>query len=162
MLARIGLMRPHLAMPIFDSITQLLEPGETALCLFTDGRLLTFNEDGSASSGDWKLDPARSTKRAIVYKWSLSEGERIVELFSGEICSIKPAKPSKPAKSNWQTIEQFRATASSLRHWEFSLPTHHSGCSIQMKEPANELSWTRPIPIFPYYFLNKCGQLRIA
>lgn len=75
-------------MPTFDSAEELLEPGETGLFLFTNGQFLTIGPDGSGSSGNWKLDPNRTVQRVVVFRWSMPDGERIVELFSGLLSGI--------------------------------------------------------------------------
>ncbi|MHB9008965.1 MAG: hypothetical protein ACYDC1_18805 [Limisphaerales bacterium] len=75
-------------MRTFNSAEELLEPGETGLFLFTGGQLLTLGPDGSGSSGNWKLDPNRTIQRVVVCRWSLPDGERIVELFSGLLSGI--------------------------------------------------------------------------
>jgi hypothetical protein len=69
-------------MRTFNLAEELLKPGETALCLFTDGRLLTIGPDGSGSSGNWKLDPNCIVQRVIIFRWSMRDGERSVELFT--------------------------------------------------------------------------------
>src|SRR5205823_3333345 len=35
------------------SVTELLAPGESALAVFTHGRYLNLNSDGTGSSGNW-------------------------------------------------------------------------------------------------------------
>jgi hypothetical protein len=69
-------------MPFFESAEQLLKPGETGLFLFTDGRFFTQNADKRGSSGFWKLDSQRKIDRVVIFRWSIREGERCVELFS--------------------------------------------------------------------------------
>ena len=69
-------------MSTFTSAQELLAPGETALCLFTDGRFFTTDEGGNGSSGFWFIEnPQRSFQRVIVFKWTCCEGRRYVELF---------------------------------------------------------------------------------
>jgi very-short-patch-repair endonuclease len=52
----------------YKSAHELVVKGETALCLSTDGRFFTIEEDGSGSSGWWALDPKRPFQRLIVFK----------------------------------------------------------------------------------------------
>ncbi len=69
-------------MPTFSSAQELIAPGETALCLFTNGNFLTLGPNGIGSSGFWFLDPQRFYQRIIIFRWSLREGQRYVELFT--------------------------------------------------------------------------------
>lgn len=49
------------------SVTDLLVPGESALAVFTHGQYFSLNPDGTGSSGNWVIDPARRVDRFIVY-----------------------------------------------------------------------------------------------
>jgi hypothetical protein len=66
-----------------SSALELVAPGETALCLFTDGRFLALGPTGIGSSGFWFLDPQRQYQRIIIFRWSRDDsGRRYVELFT--------------------------------------------------------------------------------
>lgn len=69
-------------MPTFSSAQELVVPGETALCLFTDGSFLTLGQNGIGSSGFWFLNPHRPYQRIIIFRWSRRDGQRYVELFT--------------------------------------------------------------------------------
>ena len=46
----------------------LLDPGESAIALRTDGRYLKIrNPDGSGSSGNWKISATRPANKVIIY-----------------------------------------------------------------------------------------------
>jgi hypothetical protein len=69
-------------MPSYTSAQDLLATGETGLFLFTDGRFFEVN-GSSGSSGFWVLDdPQRPFQRVVVFKWTIRNGLRQVELFS--------------------------------------------------------------------------------
>ena len=68
-------------MPTFDTAQELLQPGETALCVLTDGRNFTINADGSGSTGRWKLTPTRQVDCVVVYRQEHCDGRSFVELF---------------------------------------------------------------------------------
>src|SRR5262249_23078430 len=50
-----------------ESLLDVLNPGETALAVFTDGHNLQFNADGTGTSGNWVADPARVVARFVIY-----------------------------------------------------------------------------------------------
>ncbi|MHC5916104.1 MAG: HNH endonuclease [Nostoc sp.] len=45
-----------------------IKPGEEILVLMTGGALLEFGEDNTALTGDWVINPYRSTDRVIIYR----------------------------------------------------------------------------------------------
>ena len=69
-------------MPTYANASELLAPGQAALCLFTDGRFL-YMDGGAASSGFWFLrEPQRPYQLIIVYRWTYRvDGGRHVDLF---------------------------------------------------------------------------------
>lgn len=44
-----------------------VQPGEQLLVLLTNGHLLTFNNDGTGTSGNWKMDANRKINRILIY-----------------------------------------------------------------------------------------------
>jgi hypothetical protein len=79
---------------MINSARDLLKPGESALVLFTRGRRLTINDDGSGSSGNWILDRNLRVKRVIVYH-QLPEADRVdvyLADFVGAIVSDEPGR----------------------------------------------------------------------
>ena len=71
-------------MNTFDTVQELLQPGETALCVLTDGRNFTFHPDGSGSTGFWKINPVRQADCVVVFRQGLRHGQRYVELFTAQ------------------------------------------------------------------------------
>jgi len=55
------------SMTNIQTATDALKPGETALCIYTEGHNLSINADGSGSSGWWVLDPDREVDRVVIY-----------------------------------------------------------------------------------------------
>lgn len=45
---------------------QILQPGEKALLIRTDGRNLAIS-DGDGTSGNWKLSPTRQVDTVLIY-----------------------------------------------------------------------------------------------
>ena len=102
-------------MPFFESAEQLLNPGETGLFLFTDGRFVTQNDDGSGSSGFWKLDSQRKIDRVVIFRWSLREGERFVELFSALSSGVDG--PTDEGRYNVRLVN-IHFEGNTVRTWE--------------------------------------------
>jgi hypothetical protein len=50
-----------------ESALDVLEPGERGLCVYTRGPYLSFDRDGSGSSGWWILNPHREVDKVIIY-----------------------------------------------------------------------------------------------
>ena len=50
-----------------SSAYELLQPNEKALVIYTDGRHLTDNGNGTGSTGWWKINHKRKINRVIVY-----------------------------------------------------------------------------------------------
>ena len=68
----------------FESALELLQPGQTGLCVFTDGRWFKINNDGSGSTGNWKASPRRNVDVVVIYRQEIRDGQRFVELFTGK------------------------------------------------------------------------------
>ena len=47
---------------------ELIEPGERAVVVFTHGPHFVLREDGSGSTGNWKISLARRFDRVIIYQ----------------------------------------------------------------------------------------------
>jgi hypothetical protein len=69
-------------MPTFDTAQELLQPGETGLFVYTDGRHFTVNADGSGSTGFWVINPTRQVDRVVVVREEFRGGQRFAELFT--------------------------------------------------------------------------------
>jgi hypothetical protein len=70
-------------MPQFESAIELLNPGETALVVFTKGQHLTDNQNGKGSTGWWKIDSQRKVDRVIIYRRA-SDDKADNDLFIGK------------------------------------------------------------------------------
>ena len=68
-------------MPNIDKAVHLLQPGETAVAVFTDGTYLHINADGSGTSGKWKMDAERTASRVIIYKKNGRGRNRTNEIY---------------------------------------------------------------------------------
>ena len=72
--------------------TDLLQPGETALVVFTDGRHFLQYQDGSGQSGNWKVDPNRRVDRVIVYMRVAWRNEIYLAHHAGTTLSPEPGR----------------------------------------------------------------------
>jgi hypothetical protein len=49
-----------------ESLREVLQPGESALAVFTDGRHFQLYPDGTGTSGNWKTRPPHTIDRFVV------------------------------------------------------------------------------------------------
>jgi hypothetical protein len=47
---------------------EILQPGETAVAIFTRGERFKLKQDGSGSTGNWVISQRRKTDKVIIYK----------------------------------------------------------------------------------------------
>src|SRR4051812_31079378 len=52
---------------VINSALDLLQPGESAVVLFSRGSHLTLNPDGSGESGNWHFNANRIPDKVIIY-----------------------------------------------------------------------------------------------
>lgn len=78
-----------------QSVIELLEPGESALVVFTHGQHFNLDPDGTGSSGDWVIDPDRHVDRFIVYSRRGPAGGP-AEVYRAEFVSA--AESAKPGR----------------------------------------------------------------
>ena len=72
------------------SLLDLLQAGESALAVLTDGRNLKLKRDGSGTSGYWVIDPARQVDRFIIYCREGGAGDT-AQLYRGDYVSTEPS-----------------------------------------------------------------------
>jgi hypothetical protein len=72
------------------SLRDLLRPGESALAVLTDGRRLRLSGDGTGTSGNWVIDPARQVDRFIVYYREGTAGET-AKLYIADYAGAAPS-----------------------------------------------------------------------
>ena len=58
---------PEGSISTIDSASDLLDPGETAIVLFTNGMHLTINPDGSGTSGNWIMSRSHRPDKVVIY-----------------------------------------------------------------------------------------------
>jgi hypothetical protein len=64
----------------------VIEPGETAVAIFTSGRRFKLNQDGSGSTGNWVISQRRKTDKVIIYKQDAERGQH--EIYVGLLIEI--------------------------------------------------------------------------
>lgn len=71
--------------------------GETALIIFTDGRGLAINEDGTGLSGVWRISKTVSFDRVVIYYRNNSKNHNEIHLgdFSQLLPSNEPMYPDR-------------------------------------------------------------------
>ena len=102
-------------MSTFDTVQELLQPGETALCVLTDGRNFTINPDGSGSTGFWKVDPTHQVDCVIVFREEQRDNQSVVELFRARHDGVKG-----PNEDNRYTVRllDIKLMGCTKRRWQ--------------------------------------------
>ena len=67
---------------VINSALDLLQPGESAVVLFTRGQHLTLNPDGSGLSGNWRMGTYRNPDKVILY-WRHPEAWPQADIYIG-------------------------------------------------------------------------------
>lgn len=67
----------------------VLNPGETALVLFTRGELFIHRSDGTGETGNWRIDPTRISDRVIIYR--RTQGGDGAEVFISHHAGWRPS-----------------------------------------------------------------------
>lgn len=78
-----------------NSVRDVLQPGESALVIFTRDRELTLRPDGSGFTGNWVLDPRRRQSRVVIYNRTGANadgGEIISALHWETTASTEPGR----------------------------------------------------------------------
>jgi putative restriction endonuclease len=107
-------------MPKFESATELLNPGETALVVFTKGRHLTDKRDGTGSTGWWKINPQHKVDSVIVYR-RMSDDQTDNDLYVG-----KPDSIEGPREDGRYLVrlQNFKFAGRAIVNWRKFAATH--------------------------------------
>ena len=68
---------------------ELIEPGERAVVVFTHGPHFVWREDGSGSTGNWKINRARRFDRVIIYH--RLDSATANEVYTAEADGLEPS-----------------------------------------------------------------------
>lgn len=69
---------------------EILKNNETAVMIFTDGRNLTINKDGSGKSGVWVINKSLSVEKVIVY--FRNKLRNVNEIYIGNFVGLSPSE----------------------------------------------------------------------
>ena len=105
--------------------SDLINPGETAVVLFTRGDLFTFSPDRTGETGNWRLDPRREPDRVVIYRRGASptSNELFVASYAGSRPSNEPGRfilrlvnvtAAGTTDLNWRAFAQ--ASSSPIRY----------------------------------------------
>jgi hypothetical protein len=86
------------------TMLDLLQPGESALAVLTDGRHFRMNNDGSGRSGNWKVDPHRHVDRFIVYHRPGKSGDA-AKLYRAVYTGATPSSEPRRAVVSFDNVE---------------------------------------------------------
>jgi hypothetical protein len=136
-------------MPAFTSARELVAPGETALFLFTDGRLFEF-EGGIGSSGFWVLtDPQRPFQRVVVFRWTFRDGQRLVELFTALPEGLVGPETEGAFRGRYKVrLRDLRLAGTTTASWEDFVATDERPVTYVTGENAAHTA-LEPTPIAP-------------
>jgi hypothetical protein len=76
------------AMDLIDKASDLLNPGETAMVVFTEGLHLVLHSDGTGTSGNWKIDPKRRVGKVIIYKRDSEATDQLNKVYLADHTGI--------------------------------------------------------------------------
>ena len=79
-----------------DSARDLLQSGESAVVIFTDGREFRHSHDGSGKTGFWKMNPKRSVDKVIIYRRDRSLDTN--EVWTATPVGVIPAPARYPGR----------------------------------------------------------------
>ena len=104
-------------MPEFASAMELLAPGESALVIFTRGRWLTDNHNGTASTGWWKIDPQHLVDRVIICLRA-SKDPTDNELFVGKYDGVEGPSDEGPSSNRYLVrVIDFQRIGETRANW---------------------------------------------
>ncbi len=69
---------------------ETLKNDESAIMIFTDGRNLTLNKNGTSASGVWRINKNLSVDKVIVY--FRDKSENINKIYVGDYAGIIPSE----------------------------------------------------------------------
>jgi hypothetical protein len=98
------------------TMLDLLEPGESALAVLTDGRHFRMNDDGSGRSGNRKVDPQRDVDLFIVYHRPGKAGDA-AKLYRAVYTGATPSTEPGRAVVSFEEVEPAGVTRSSWREF---------------------------------------------
>ena len=105
-------------MPTYTKAYELLEPGETALCLFTNGQFFTIEGD-TGSTGFWTLpDPDRRFDRVIICQWTKRDGHIHRDVFTALAGNLEHVTQGKFAGRYNVGLIELRLAGTTAAEWE--------------------------------------------
>src|SRR5438874_1334261 len=95
-----------------QSLLDVLQPGESALAVFTDGRHFQLNGDGTGTSGNWVAGPERVVDRFVVYHRDGRAGE-VAQVYRADFAGTTPSPEPGRVIVSFQSAELIGVTRAS-------------------------------------------------
>jgi hypothetical protein len=107
------------------SATELLNSGQTALVIFTKGKGLTENHNGTGSSGWWYIDTTRKVDLVIIYRRG-KRGPTDNEVFSGKHDGVDGPfiRPGLKKPRYVVNLRDFKLVAQTTANWRIFAQAH--------------------------------------
>lgn len=81
---------------MIDSALDLLQSGESAIVIFTDGRDFQHSRDGSGETGNWVMNSKRPFDKVIIYRRDQKSGAN--EVWTATPVGVIPAPAHSPGR----------------------------------------------------------------
>jgi hypothetical protein len=89
-----------------------LQPGESALAVFTDGRHFQLYPDGTGTSGNWKTRPPHTIDRFVVYCRDGSAGD-VAQVYCADFIGTTPSPEAGRVVVQFRNARQLGITRQS-------------------------------------------------
>lgn len=86
--------------------TSLLKRGENAIAIFTHGKYLIKNQDGSGSTGNWVIDQNRKCSKVVIYNRTLHGNQ----VYVAKRTAVTPSKKAGRSVIELADIQYFGTT----------------------------------------------------
>ena len=110
-------------MTTYSLAADLLGPGQTALCVMTNGQFLTVNEDRTGTSGYWVLDEQQqSASVLLIYKWAMRNRGKHVDVLLGSVTEMRKEEEGRFAGRYLISFSDMECVGSTVSDWEEFVP----------------------------------------
>ena len=100
-----------------DSIqhaTDLLEEGETAVAVTTDGHRLRIGPDGTGETGNWRVDSSRTPRAVILHRTGSGED---AEVYRADFLRFRPSEEEGRSVIDFANAEKMGITERGWREF---------------------------------------------
>lgn len=106
---------------------EVLKGNETAIVIFTDGRGLKINDNGSGISGVWRINKNASPDRVIIYKRGADKN--INEIYVGNFIQMLPSTEKEYEKRSVVEFDSMEYIGRTDTNWNEFTDTRRGAVS---------------------------------